>query len=324
MSAYVPRPTSNFACSNLTTPSMRSTTFSTAQSRTYCCDRFQYCCSIDRTRAMTSALKSLGVDVAAHRLDHIVGVPAPVDRVVLQRGWLGPTDCLDLDVLPDTDDLAVIQADADRVTKRQRPVLFSKSLKWGSHCWNLLTGGRSRRHRLSLSLVARPLRVLCGNPRGRSKATCDKSHHTDHRRCHLQFAENHRLEHSFDQGLNRRRDHPGRQTIRRGPGPHPPLRVPASLPAPRLARDRRSDRARWCQTGPDEPLTQPFATPGTPALDRADRAADPPRRLLAGLSFQVAEHDRHAVAFGQPVDLLMKRRSHSEPISSSMRLSRCR
>ena len=51
-----PLPTTSSACSRLTISRASSTAFSAAQSWTCCWARFQYCCSIDRTWAMTSAL----------------------------------------------------------------------------------------------------------------------------------------------------------------------------------------------------------------------------------------------------------------------------
>ena len=66
----------------------------------------------------------------------------------------------------------------------------------------------------------------------------------------------------------------------------------AQLPAPaprRMSRSRsRSPTARQ------------------PALDRADRPAQVPRRLLMGAALEVAEHHRRAVPLGQPLDLLVE------------------
>ena len=83
--------------------------------------------------------------------------------------------------------------------------------------------------------------------------------------------------------------------------------------------EQRSRTGRRGQAGPDQPPPQPFPSPGTPALDRPHRAAHPPRRLLAGVPFEVAEHDRDAVAFRESVDLVME---HLLPSGAALLVAR--
>ena len=66
----------------------------------------------------------------------------------------------------------------------------------------------------------------------------------------------------------------------------------------------QADRRR--ESAADQPAPQPFAAPGQPALDGADGPAQAPGRLFVRESLQVAEHDRDAASFRQPVDLFVE------------------
>ena len=72
----------------------------------------------------------------------------------------------------------------------------------------------------------------------------------------------------------------------------------------------------------DQPIAEPCATARQPALDRPDRPAQMPRRLLVGAALEVAEDHRRPVPLGEPVDLLVQQplqlvRSRSGRASSS-------
>ena len=60
------------------------------------------------------------------------------------------------------------------------------------------------------------------------------------------------------------------------------------------------------QAAPGHPRSQPFPRPPQSHADRGDRAAQANRRVLISQPLQVAKHDRHAILFGQPRDLLME------------------
>ena len=115
------------------------------------------------------------------------------------------------------------------------------------------------------------------------------------------------------------------------------VRTPWASERPRRRRwfgTHRTGPRRWSWIGPDaagiksarplglhgdgeagrgeaaaaEPVAEPFAAPRQPALDRPDRPAQMPRRLLVGAALEVAEDDRRAEPLRQPVDLLVEQR----------------
>ena len=65
-------------------------------------------------------------------------------------------------------------------------------------------------------------------------------------------------------------------------------------------------------------MAQAFPPTRLPALDRSDRPAQMPRRLLVGATLEVAEHHRCTVALGEPVDLLVE---HSPQLVSHLGMS---
>ena len=67
-----------------------------------------------------------------------------------------------------------------------------------------------------------------------------------------------------------------------------------------------AQRGRGRQAAADQAVAEPLAAARTPALDGPDRPAHAPGGFLAGAALEVAEHDRDAVALGEPVDLLVE------------------
>ena len=55
-----------------------------------------------------------------------------------------------------------------------------------------------------------------------------------------------------------------------------------------------------------EPVAQPFATSSLPALDRPDRPAQMPGRLLVAAALEVAEDQRGPESLRQPLDLFVE------------------
>ena len=76
---------------------------------------------------------------------------------------------------------------------------------------------------------------------------------------------------------------------------------------------RRRAPGRGRQPAPRQRRPQSLAGPMQPALDRADRAAEPPRRLLLRQALEVAEHHGRPIPAGQPGDLLVDRRPQFVP-----------
>ena len=74
-----------------------------------------------------------------------------------------------------------------------------------------------------------------------------------------------------------------------------------------LERPRHGERAQLRgDAAAEQAVAEASAAPRQPALDRADRPAQVPRGLLVGAALEVAEDDRRAVTFGEPVDLLVQ------------------
>ena len=103
-----------------------------------------------------------------------------------------------------------------------------------------------------------------------------------------------------------------------------PAGAPATRPAVAASAGGTSARAiaaasvfgapgRRRQPSPRQRRPQPLAGAMQPALDRPDRAAEPPRRLLRRQALQVAEHHRRPIPAGQPGDLLVDRRPQFAP-----------
>ena len=96
-SARVPRPTSSSDCSRLRISSPRETAVSLLQSWTCCWERLQYCCSMERTLAMTSALNrqtaasalSRAMTIGARLASRPAGAPAccPGSGALPSKGW---------------------------------------------------------------------------------------------------------------------------------------------------------------------------------------------------------------------------------------------
>ena len=83
----------------------------------------------------------------------------------------------------------------------------------------------------------------------------------------------------------------------------------------------RRRAARRSGPGPgDEPFAEPVAGPRQAALDRPDRPAQVPGRLLVGASFEVAEDHRGPITLGEPFDLLVE---HSRQVVAGTRMPDC-
>ncbi len=62
----------------------------------------------------------------------------------------------------------------------------------------------------------------------------------------------------------------------------------------------------WYDAAPAESVAEFFAASRLPALDRADRPAQMPRRLLVAASFEIAEHNGRTITLGEHFDLGVK------------------
>ena len=108
------------------------------------------------------------------------------------------------------------------------------------------------------------------------------------------------------QGRHRR---PG--SVRRSPPQRPPAptpRGPPPSPMP-VTHSSAAPTATAGHAAPDEPIAQPLSGLGQPMIEGRHGPVQSPGGLLVGQALQVAEDDRQAMGFGQPVDLLVQDRA---------------
>ena len=84
------------------------------------------------------------------------------------------------------------------------------------------------------------------------------------------------------------------------------------------ADGERLPRPTGARPRPRQPFAEPAPCPRQAALERPDRAAQaPPGRLLVAPTLQVAEHDRQAMALGEPPQLVGEDRPEVVAVAGS-------
>jgi hypothetical protein len=71
-------------------------------------------------------------------------------------------------------------------------------------------------------------------------------------------------------------------------------------------RQRGEPSGIGSQAAADEPVAEPLPAPRLPALDRADRPSQTPRRLLVAEPLEIAQDQGRPVPLGEPLDLLVE------------------